>query len=314
MPVALLCACAAVSAQSYPSKPVSLIVPFAPGGAVDQAGRLIAEPLSRLLGQPFVVENRPGAAGVIAHGAVARAPKDGYSVLVAYSTTNACSPGLYSKLAWDPVKDFTPIGMMAVSSVMITVPAALPVKTLRDFVSYVKQHPGEINYGSAGVGSQAHIVAEMFAQKTGLKMVHVPYKGSGDLMPGLLSGTIQMAVATPVSIMQQVNAGKLKALAVTSMSRDPAMPDVPTVDEAAVPGFDSEAWVGLFVPAGTPAPVAAKLADALKRATELPDFRQRITAAGFQPRYLAPEPMGAKLRSEIAECTTTARNAGIRLD
>lgn len=310
----LLCLAGAAAAQAYPAKPVTLVVGFAPGGSVDQAARLVAEPLARLLGQPFIVENRPGAAATIAHAAVVRAPKDGHSVLVAYNTTNACSPALIPKLAWDPVKDLTPVGMMVASSVVLVVPASLPVKTLPEFIAHLKQRPGQLNYGSSGIGSQAHIIGEMFLQKTGTKMVHVPFKGSGDLMPSLLSGTIQMAFGTTSAFAQQVQAGRLRALAVTGMTRDPLIADVPTANEAGVPGFDIDGWLALFVPAGTPQQAISALADALKRTTEQPEFRQRVKAAGMEVRYQPADAVAAKVRQEIEECTATVRNAGIRLE
>lgn len=314
MPVAFLAASAVVCAQSYPSKSVTLVVPFAPGGSVDQAGRLIADPLSRLLGQPFVVENRGGAAGTIAHAAMARAPKDGYSILVAYSTTNACSPALYPKLSWDPVKDFTPVGMMAVSPLVLVIHPSVPARTLNELLDHVKKHPGELNYGSSGVGSQAHIAGEMFQQRTETKMVHVPFKGSGDLMPSLLNGTIQMAFATTSAVLQQVQAGRLKVLAVAGMTRDSTMPEVPTVNESGVSGFDVEGWVGLFVPTGTPSQVTARLTDALQRATANTEFRQRVKTAGLETQFLATDAVAAKVRKDIEECTTTIRNAGIKLE
>lgn len=311
---ALLGAAGLAGAQAWPAKPVTLVVPFAPGGSVDHAGRILAEPLGRLLGQPVVVDNRAGAAGTIGYGAVARASKDGYTILVGYNATNACSQALFPKLAWDPVKDFTPIGMMTVASVAIAVPAALPVQTLPEFITYLKQNPGKFNYGSSGIGSQAHVVGEMFLQKTGTKMVHVPFKGAGDLMPSLLSGTIQMAVATGSAILPQVAAGKLKALAVTGMTRDPLLPNVPTANEAGVPGFDVEGWYALFAPAGTPPEALAKLTDALRRVTEQADYRQRAAAAGMEVRYAPPDGVAAKLARETQECTATVRAAGIRLD
>jgi tripartite-type tricarboxylate transporter receptor subunit TctC len=310
---AVLCASVAAGAQSWPTKPVTLMVPFAPGGSVDQAGRLMADSLTRILGQPFVVDNRPGAAGNIAYAMVARAPKDGSSVLVTYSATTSCSPALYHKLNWDPVKDLTPVGMVMVSSVVFAVPASLPVNTLPEFVAYLKQHPGELNFGSSGIGSQAHIVGEMFQQETGTKIVHVPFKGSGDLMPSLLSGRIQMAVATPSAVLPFLQAGKLKALAVTSSSRDPILPQVPTATELGIPVVN-EGWIGLALPAGTPSQVISRLSVALKSMTDSPEFRQHAKAAGLEVQYLAPEATAARVRKDIADCGTAVRQAGITLD
>lgn len=301
-------------AQTYPSKPVTLVVPFAPGGSVDVAGRMIAEPLSKTLGQPFVVENRPGAAGNIGHAVVAQAPKDGHTVLVAYSTTVACSPALFPKLTWDSVRDFTPVGMLGVQPLVIAVPDTLPVKTLGEFIAHAKQNPGALNYGSSGVGSQAHISAEMLAQKTGVNMVHVPFKGSGDLMPSLISGRIHMAMVTTSALKPHLGTGRLRAIAVTTMARDASLPDVPTVNESGVPGYEVEGWIGLFVPAGTPAPAVNALADALRQATESSDFRQRGLNAGLPIRHLRPDALAAKVRKELDECSAAVKAAGIKLE
>lgn len=310
----LVCACSLAQSQAWPAKPVTVLVPFPPGGAVDASARFLTEPLTRLLGQAVVVDNRAGAAGNIGYGVVARAPKDGHTVLMGYSATTACSPALYPNLGWDPLKDFAPVAMVAVSSLVLTVPPDFPAKTLPEFLAHAKKHPGEINYGTSGVGSLAHIASEMVAQQGGVKMVHVPFNGTGDLMPSLLSGRIQLSLQGPPAVKQHVQNGKLKALAVTSATRDPILPEVPTVSESGLPGYAVEGWMGLFVPAGTPAATIAKLADAVKRATEQPEVRQRAQAAGVDVRYLGPDAMAARVKKDIDECRATIKEANIKLE
>ncbi len=300
-------------AQTYPAKPVVMVVPFSAGGTVDPSARLLADALSKLLGQAFVVEDRPGASGNIAYGDIARAPKDGYRALIAYSATTACSPALFADLSWDPQRDFTPVAMYAVSPLMISVNPSLPVNTLAELVAYLKQHPGEVAFGSSGIGSIAHIDTEKFLMATGTKMLHVPYKGSGALTPDLLSGRIQFSLMGTPGVKQLARTGKLKALAVASLSRDPVMPEVPTATEAGVPGFVSEGWLGVFVPAGTPAPVVATLADAIKRATATPDFQQRAETVGVDVAYLGPQETAARVAKDIEDCTATIKTVGIKL-
>jgi tripartite-type tricarboxylate transporter receptor subunit TctC len=311
---ALLCVSSWAAAQSWPSKTVTILVPFPPGGAVDASARFLGEPLTKVLGESVVIENRAGAAGNIGYGVVARAPKDGHTLLMGYSATTACSPALYPNLGWDPVKDFAPVAMVAVSSLVLTVPSNSPANTLPEFLAYAKLHPGEINYGTSGVGSLAHIASEMIAQQGGVKMVHVPFKGTGDLMPSLLAGRIQLSLQGPPAVKQFVQNGRLKALAVTSAARDPIMPDVPTASESGLPGFAVEGWMGLFVPAGTPSATIAKLSDAVKRATEEPEVRQRAHTVGVDVRYLGPEAMAARVRKDIEDCRKTIRSANIRLE
>jgi tripartite-type tricarboxylate transporter receptor subunit TctC len=301
-------------AQSYPARPVTMVVPFAPGGAVDVSARLIAEPMGKLLGQQVIVDNRAGASGNIGYAVVARAPKDGYSVLVGYSSTHACNPVLYSNLTWDPQKDFMPIGMFAVSTLLITLNPSVPARTLPELIAYMKANPNKISYGSSGMGSLVHITGEIFQQKTGTKMVHVPYKGQGQVLTDLLSGQVQLTFGGPPTVMQYVQTGKLRAIATTSLTRLPSLPDVPTANESGVAGMEVEGWMGLFVPAGTPPQAVATLVDALKRSTERPDIQQRTRATGLEPGFLGPEGVVARVRREADECKTVVRNAGIRLE
>lgn len=311
---ALVFAAAAVCAQAYPNKPVTLVVPFPSGGFVDGSGRLVSESLGKLLGQSVVVDNRPGAAGNIGYSYVARAPKDGYTLLVAYSSTHACNPALFSNLTWDPNKDFAPIGMVTVAPMLMAINASVPVNTLQEFIAYLKANPGKVNYGSSGSGSLAHIAGEMFQSRTGTKITHVPYKGTGPLLTDLIGGQIQFAFASPPALMPHVRSGKLKALGITSLKPDSTLPDVRTAHESGMPGFEVEGWVGLFAPAGTPAPVLDKLADATRRMIEQPDFQQRASAGGYEIRYVGAAALASKVKAEVESCAATVRSAHIKLD
>lgn len=308
---AVLTVATAAGAQTYPTQSVTLVVPFAPGAALDTTGRMVAESLSEFLGQSVVVENRPGAAGNIGYSSVAKAPNDGYTVLLGYSATSACSPSLYPDLGWNPVKDFRPIAGIVRNVLMLTVHLSVPANTLPEFVEYLKQHPGEINYGSAGIGSLSHIAAEEFARATGTEMTHVPYKGAGELMADFLSGTLQFALLGASPIRQHVDSGKIKALAVAGMSRDRTLPDVPTTEEMGVPGFKAEGWIGLFVPAGTPNEVVEKLANGMEQVAGSVAFSERVVESGLEVQYFGPEAMASRVLQDLDECSDAIERAGI---
>jgi len=295
--VTLTLASSMAAAQAFPTKPITLIVPNPPGGVVDTSARLVGDPLIRLLGQPVVVDNRGGASGNIAMQAVARAPKDGYTLLVSYSAYHVGNPSMFAKLPWDQ-KDFTPVALVAAATNVITAHPSLPANNLKEFVAYLKAHPGQVNYASQGNGSLSHIGTALFEQQTGTQMTHVPYKGSGPAIQDVLAGQVQVFMTTPPSVMGHVQAGKLKAFAVTSKTRHPMLPDVPTTAEAGLPGFELEAWVGLFAPAGTPMPVVVQLSEAVKKALELPETKQRAATLGVEPRYLGPDALGALVRKD----------------
>jgi tripartite-type tricarboxylate transporter receptor subunit TctC len=300
---AVLAACAAslaapvALAQAYPSKPITLIVPNPPGGLVDSSARLVSEPLSRLLGQPIVVDNRGGASGNIAYQTVARAPKDGYTLLASYSAYHVGNPAMFDKLPWEQ-KDLVPVALVSVATNVITVHPSVPVKNLKEFIAYVKQNPGKVNYASQGNGSLSHVGTELFDQTIQAEMTHVPYKGSGQAIQDVLAGQVQVFMTTPPSVMGHVQGGKLRALAVTSKKRHPMMPDVPTTAEAGLPGFELEAWVGLFVPAGTPPDVIAKLSENVKKALEQPETKKRADTVGVEPRYLPADQLAALVKKD----------------
>ncbi|MDP1902397.1 MAG: tripartite tricarboxylate transporter substrate binding protein [Rubrivivax sp.] len=282
----------AAFAQVYPSKPITLIVPNPPGGVVDSSARLVGDPLTRLLGQTVLVDNRGGASGNIAYQHVARAPKDGYTLLVSYSAYHVGNPAMFAKLPWAQ-KDLAPVALMTAATNVITAHPSVPSNNLKDFIAYVKSQPGKINFASQGNGSLSHVGTALFEQTTGADMTHVPYKGSGAAIQDVLAGNVQVFMTTPPSVMGHVQAGKLKAFAVTSKSRHPMLPNVPTTAEAGLPGFELEAWVGLFAPAGTPPAVIAQLSEAVKTALELPETRQRAATLGIETRYLGPDALAA---------------------
>jgi tripartite-type tricarboxylate transporter receptor subunit TctC len=300
-------------AQSFPDRPITLVVPNPPGGLVDTSARLLSEPLTRVIGQPVVVDNKPGASGNTAYQFVSKAKPDGYTLLISYSGYHVGNPALFEKLSWDP-KDFTPVALLTVSTNVIAVHPSVPVNNLKEFIAYTKANPGKLNYASQGNGSVSHIGTEIFKQTTGVDMVHVPYKGSGPAIQDVLAGQVQVFISTPPSLMQHVQSGKLKGLAVTGKSRHPGMPNVPTTAEAGLPSFQLESWVALYAPAGTPAPVISKLTDSVKQSLALPEIKDRSDAAGVELRYLTPAQTDALVKKEIPFWAKAIKAANITLD
>lgn len=300
-------------AQSFPDRPITLVVPNPPGGLVDTSARLLSEPLTRVIGQPVVVDNKPGASGNTAYQFVSKAKPDGYTLLISYSGYHVGNPALFEKLSWDP-KDFTPVALLTVSTNVIAVHPSVPVNNLKEFIAYAKANPGKLNYASQGNGSVSHIGTEIFKQTTGVDMVHVPYKGSGPAIQDVLAGQVQVFISTPPSLMQHVQSGKLKGLAVTGKSRHPGMPNVPTTAEAGLPSFQLESWVALYAPAGTPAPVITKLTDSVKQSLALPEIKDRSDAAGVELRYLNPAQTDALVKKEIPFWAKAIKAANITLD
>ena len=300
-------------ADNYPDRPISLIVPNPPGGLVDTSARLVSDPLSQILHQAVIVDNKPGGSGNVAYQQVAKGAKDGYSILVSYSGYHVANPILQDKLPWS-LKDLTPVGLITVATNVIAVHPSLPVNNLKEFIAYAKANPGKLNYASQGNGSVSHIGTEIFKQQTGVDMVHVPYKGSGAAIQDVLAGQVQVFITTPPSVMGHVQTGKLKALAVTGQSRHPMMPTVPTVAEAGLPGFQLESWVALYVAAGTPPNIIEKLSQSVKAGLELPEVKQRADAAGVELRYLPPAEMTKLLDQEITSWSKAIKSANIKLD
>ncbi len=304
---------AAASAQAFPSKPITLVVPNPPGGFVDASARLLSEPLSRVMNQTVIVDNKGGGSGNVAYGQVARAHADGYTLLTSYSAYHVGNPALSPKLPWAQ-KDLTAVALITVATNIIAVNPAVPANNLKEFIAYVKANPGKLSYASQGNGSLSHIGTEMFKMQTGTSMVHIPYRGSGPALQDVLSGQVQVFITTPPSVMSQVQAGKLKGLAVAGKTRHPGIPNVPTTAEAGLKGFELEAWVAIFAPAGTPPEVVAKLSSSIKQALELPETKSRASAAGIDLRYLPPAELDALVKRETEFWGKTIKAAGITAD
>src|SRR5687768_2096398 len=299
--------------EAWPTRPIRFILPFPPGGGTDILGRLIAERLSANLGQPVVTENRGGAGGNVGAEAAARSASDGYTiVLVAPSL--AISPTLYSRLNYDPVKDFAPISLVAtVPNVMIT-QASLPVQTLQEFIAFARARPGALNFGSGGAGTSNHLAGELFNLVTGAKLVHIPYKGVNLAMQDVLAGNVHLVFIGIPAAAPHIKAGKLRALATVAPRRSSALPDVPTVAEAGLRDFEVTTWYGVLAPAGTPRPIIARLNAELVKVVLSPELKERLAATGTDPRTSTPEEFAAYIKSEIAKWGDVIRRAGVKAD
>lgn len=284
-------------AQSFPNKPITFIVPNPPGGVVDASARVVSDPLSRLMGQTVVVENKGGASGNIAYQHVARSPADGYTLLISYSAYHVGNPAMFSKLPWAQ-KDFVPVALLTAATNVITTHPSVPAANLKELIAHVKARPGKVNYASQGNGSLSHVGTALFEQTTNVNMVHVPYKGSGPAIQDVLAGNVELFMTTPPSVLGHVQNGKLRAYAVTGKTRHPMMPNVPTTAEAGLPGFELEAWVGLFAPAGTPPAVVNQLSEAVRKALDTPEAKSRAAAQGIETRYMGPEALAALVARE----------------
>jgi tripartite-type tricarboxylate transporter receptor subunit TctC len=298
-------------AQDYPSKPIRLIVPLAPGGGNDTTARLVGKKLTESFGQQVVVENRPGGAGAIAGEIVVRAPADGYTLYLA-STTFASSPALVRELPFDTLRDFAPITRLAVVPGALIVHASLPVKSVRDVIALARSRPGEVTFGSAGMGSGSHLGGELFKLLAHVNMVHVPYKGSALVTTALLSGEVMTAFTNPISSLPHVKAGRIRNLGVTSAGRWPLLPNLPTLAESGVPGYELLIWNGIVVRTGTPAAITKRLHKELVNAISAPDIVKHLAADGARPMVQSPEDFGAFLRNEVAKWDKVARAAGLR--
>ncbi len=299
------------SAQSYPQRPVRFIVPFAPGGGTDVPARLLAPKLTDAMGQQFLVDNRAGANGIVGTDVTAKAVPDGYTVLIVPSghTINA---SLYPKLPYDTVKDFASISLIANGAYILVTNSALPVKSVSELIALAKSKPGVMQFGSGGVGNANHLAAELFNLKAGIQLVHVPYKGGGPLMNDLLGGHISMLFATIGTVGAQVHAGKLRALAVTTATRASAFPDIPTMAEAGVPGYEVSGWYALLAPAGTPAPIVNRLSDEMAKIVVAPDVRDKlINQLGLEPVGSKPAVLDAVIRTELKKWEEIIRKLGI---
>jgi tripartite-type tricarboxylate transporter receptor subunit TctC len=305
---ALLCANAA--AQSYPTKPVRIVVGFAPGGGVDMSARAVGKYLSDALGQSVIVDNRPGAAGNIAAAHVAKSPPDGYTLLMSNSTIS--TPGLFVNMPFDVTKDLETVSLVAIGPSVLVAHPSFPVKTVKDLIALARAKPGEISFGSGGIGNITHLEMELVKSMTGVKMEHVPYKGSAPSIVGLITGEVQVLFTSIPAGLGQVRAGRMRAIAVSTLKRSSAMPDVPTIDESALKGYDAASWYGLFMPAGSPKAAVARISDEVVKIMKTPDVRQRFAADGFDPVGLGPAEFAKYLRGEIVKWEKIIKAANIK--
>lgn len=305
----------ALAAQAqYPAKPIHIVVPSAPGDGSDLTARLIADPLSTVLRQPVIVDNKLGAGGVVGTEFAARQPADGYTLIMANAGSHAINAALYSKLSYDPAKDFTPVALVAVSPNMMAVNPSLPVKNIAEFIAYAKAHPGEINFASGGNGSSAHLSAELLKSMAGINMNHVPYKGSTPALTDLIGGQVQVMIGNLPPMLPHVKSGKLRALAVTTSKRYSGLPDVPTIAESGLAGFETVAWFGLFAPAGTPRDIVQRLNREVNAIISKPEMRERLLGIGMEPTPGTPEEYGARQAADIAKWKKVVAESGARID
>jgi tripartite-type tricarboxylate transporter receptor subunit TctC len=310
--LAALAISAAAHAQVYPAKPVRMIVAYPPGGGTDIVGRMVAQKLGESLGHSVVVENRGGASGNIGTELAARAAPDGYTILMGNVAPNAINVSLFRNLPFDPVADFAPVSLVASTPNILVVHPSTPARTVEEVIALAKAKPGTLNFASAGVGSSSHLAGELFRILAGADIVHVPYKGAGPAIVDVLSGRIHLYFATMPAAMPHVKSGKLAPVAVTSARRSPALPDLPTIAQAGVPGYEASTWYGVLAPARTPPSVIARLHENIVKILAVPETRERLADQGFEPVGNSPEEFGAYIRSEIAKWSKVISDAGIR--
>jgi tripartite-type tricarboxylate transporter receptor subunit TctC len=302
----------AAAAQDYPTRPVRVIVPFPPGGVNDTVGRMVAAHLSERLGKQFVVENRSGAASIVGSELAANAPKDGYTLLIV-SIVNAVNPWLY-KLPYDPLKSFTPIAFLAAAPNVLVVNPELAVKSVKELVALAKAKPGEVPYASAGVGSFMHLGGELFRLTAGVDFLHVPFKGGGPAMIDLVAGHTKVGFATTITTTPHIRSGKLSALGVGALRRSPVLPDVPTIAEAGVPGYECANWIGIVAPAGTPTAILDKLHKELSAIQELPEVQQRFASQGAEIVRMSSAEFGDFMVKEMSKWERVVKEGGIKAE
>jgi tripartite-type tricarboxylate transporter receptor subunit TctC len=315
----ILAACAglaslAASAQSYPSKPITMIVPSAPAGSTDIMARLIGEQLARAMGQPVVIDNKPGASGNIGTEAVARAAPDGYTLLMQYSGYHVGNPALFPQIRWSPTKDFAPVAMVMRAPHVIAVSGALPVNSVKDLLDYGKKKNGGLFFASSGNGSIQHIAGELLSRQIKQPMTHVPYKGAGPAINDLIGGNVDLFITTPPSVIGHFAGGKIKALAYTGPKRHPSMPNVPTSAEAGLPGYEVESWFAVFAPAKTPPDVVAKLTAEIRKIVESDAFRKKVDDQGAFATYMDPVTLGKFVDQELGVWARVIKAADIRAE
>ena len=301
-------------AQNYPAKPIRILIAQAPGSATDTISRVVGNRLSEALGQPIVIEARPGAGGAVGTEAAARSAPDGYTLFMANNSTHGSNPALYPKLPYDAVNDFAPISMVASVPYVLVAEPALPVNSVQELIALAKSRPGKINYASAGNGSTHQFCGELLKSSAGIDLVHIPYKGSPPGVTAVMAGEVSLMFANLTDIGAQIRGGKVKPLAVTTLKRAELLPNVPTMVEAGVPDFEITSWFGLMAPAGTPAPILARLNAEMIKVLAREDVRSTLGAQGLNVASSSPEQFAAHIKSEIARFTRIARTAGIKVE
>lgn len=303
-----------VQAQNFPSKPIRIVMGFPAGGPLDQHARLLSDKLQAELGQPIVVDYKPGAGGAVAAQDVMKAPADGHTLMIANTGVMVINPAIYPKLPYQTLKDFTPIARTAMQPLALLVNKDVPVKTLPEFISYAKAHPGKVNFGSAGNGGISHLVPEMLKTAAGIDMLHVPYKGSAPAFTDLMGGQVQFMAESIPQAAAYHKQGKVRALAVTSKERNPALPDVPTAIESGLKGFEVVGFYGFLAPAGTPKPVVNRLSQAFEKVMNNPDVRERMVSQGANPDFMNADKFAKFLQAELPRWAKAVKDSGTKMD
>jgi tripartite-type tricarboxylate transporter receptor subunit TctC len=300
------------AAQTYPAKPVRVVIPWPPGGSNDIVGRIVAQKLSELTSQQFVVDNRGGASGIIGSEAVAKSPPDGYTIMI-HSATHVANPHLYPKIAYDTMKDFTGIAPLSAQVGMLAVHPSLPVKTVKEFIALAKARPGQITYGSSGNGSFVHLTMALLNVMTDTKMIHIPYKGGGPATIAISAGETQAMIATVGSLIPSINSGRVRPVAVTSEKRVDAYPKVPTIAESGVPGYEFTAWIGALGPAGMPKAIVDKLNADMQKVLRLPDVAENLKSQTLDPMFMTPEEFARRLKSDYDKYEKVIKVSGAKI-
>ena len=304
----------AASAQAWPAKPIRLMVPFPPGGSTDIVARIVAQKLGERLGQSIVIENRGGAGGTIGTAIIGKSAPDGYNLAVASTSTHVVAPGVYAKLEYDPIKDFAPVGLMAVSPYLLVVNPALPAKTLPEFIALAKKQPGKLNYASAGVGSTTHLAMEMLKAASGTFMLHIPFNGNGPAGTAVIGGQVEALFGSLPALLGHAKSGRARALAVGTPKRSPSLPEVPTVAELGYPGFDASLWLAIVAPAGTPQPIVERLNKELNALIAAADTREAFDKAGTEPLTGTPADLAAMIRDGVPKYAKIIKTAGVKAE
>jgi tripartite-type tricarboxylate transporter receptor subunit TctC len=312
--LALLACTPPALADDYPSKPIRFVVPYPAGGPLDTVARLLGQKVSESMKQPVVIDNKPGAGGNIGADMVAKSPPDGYTILMGAVATHAINPTLYSSIPYDPVRDFVPVTQVASTPNVLVVNPSVPARDVREFIAYAKANPGKLNFGSGSTGSAGHLAGELFKTMAGVDMAHVPYKGAGPAMQDLIGGRIQLMFDNLASSLAQMRAGKVRALAVTTAKRTSLAPELPTIAESGLPGFDVSTWFGVFAPAKTPQPVVDRLYTEFTRALAMPEVREKMVNLGAEPVGSRPAEFAAYIRSEAEKYARVIKASGAKAD